>query len=68
MENNITEYTVKQAALLLGRSEQTVKRWIRQGRLPARNGPGQGRPHLIQAEAVENFTPPKPGRKPKEAA
>ena len=66
MEEN--EYTVKQAAFLLGRSTVTIKRWIRQGLLPARSGDAQGRPYLLPAEAVESFVPPKPGRKPKEAA
>lgn len=37
---SVTSYRVAEAAAVLGVSDDTVRRWIEQGRLPATSGPG----------------------------
>ena len=47
-------YSVKEAAQLLGRSQQTVRRWIREGKLESRkSSDAQQGHHLIPYASIE---------------
>lgn len=53
--------TVQQVAHSRGVSRQTVQNWIGQGWITSIQIPGLG--HLIPAEAIKDFIPPKQGPK-----
>lgn len=59
-------YTVQQAAQVRRVARQTVQNWIAQGWLATIQVEGLG--HLISAELVKTFVPPKQGPKPVGAA
>src|SRR5262249_49316407 len=50
-----TFYTIEEAAHMLKLHPQTVRRWIRQGKLPARQF---GKQFRLRPEDVERFTQP----------
>jgi excisionase family DNA binding protein len=53
---SLGEYTIAEAAHLLGVHPNTIRRWLRKGRLPSRmaEGPG-GQEHHIPADAVRSL-------------
>ena len=53
--DSVTSYRVAEAAAVLGVSDDTVRRWIEQGRLPATSGPG-GRTVLVLKHGAEGAT------------
>lgn len=48
----VTLYTILEAAKVLGVTPQTVRLYIKEGRLPAKR---IGRPYLIAGEALKRF-------------
>ncbi|ALJ22236.1 TOBE domain-containing protein [Microbacterium sp. No. 7] len=58
----MTTYRISDAARLLGVSDDTVRRWVDAGRLPAEGSPAQIPGDALAALAVELAqTPPDPG-------
>lgn len=55
-------YTVQQTAQIRRVARQTVQNWIAQGWLQTIQVEGLG--HLISAELVKSFVPPRQGPKP----
>jgi excisionase family DNA binding protein len=53
---SLGEYTIAEAAQLLGVHPNTIRRWLRKGRLPSRmaEGPG-GQEHHIPADAIRSL-------------
>jgi excisionase family DNA binding protein len=52
--------TTKQAARMCGVSDQTIRRWIKEGRFPgATRGLGETSPYYIPREPVEAFVAKK---------
>ena len=60
--------TVTEAAQMLGVNAETIRRWIRSGKLKAYQKPGRGRALFVEKSAVEKFmrlvpVEVKPGKK-----
>lgn len=55
-------YTVQEVASLRGLRRRTVQKWIDKKWIPSIS---TGIGHLIPAEAIKDFSPPKQGPKPK---
>ena len=51
---NVTNYTTSQIAEMTGKSVETVRRWVRDGRLEGRKPPGC-RDVLVNKDAFELF-------------
>ena len=54
-------YTVTEAASLLNRHPETLRRWIREGRLPARRS---GRQFRLKLDDIRQTAPASPGNRP----
>ena len=55
-QSDETVMTVAQAAQRLGVNAETIRRWIRSGKLQAFKRPGKGRQMFVRAADVERFT------------
>jgi excisionase family DNA binding protein len=53
--------TVPEAARRVGRNPETIRRWIRAGKLPSRK---VGTQHLIEEQDLESAAAPETGRLP----
>jgi excisionase family DNA binding protein len=53
--------TVPEAARRVGRNPETIRRWIRAGKLPSRK---VGTQHLIEEQDLESATAPETDRMP----
>ena len=51
---NVTNYTTKQIAVITGKSVETVRNWIRTGKLKGRKPPGC-RDHIVKKVDFDEF-------------